>query len=75
MIDSVLLSTDAVRQWHKLVKAVSESGALSGCKPEEIPDEDARILNNGDLEIFVKLPNNKEITMIVPKEEWSWIHS
>jgi hypothetical protein len=38
---------------------------------ERIPDEQGRIEDDGNLTIFVALPDGREIALRVPREHWA----
>ena len=56
---------------------VSEGGrqaaaCLRGVNPADIPDERARALPSGELEIYVEIHGKGRISMKVPAGRWKW---
>ena len=74
MIDDVIISEQAEKAWIAHMLEVAKSGVLKGLKEKDIPDEDTRLNKDGDLEIFIEIPNRVEISMKVPKEHWKFKH-
>ena len=72
ILDDVLLSPSTVHLWHGFVRRVVLIFQHRGWKPEQIPDEQARVGADGTLTIFVVLPDGSEVSMNVPKEHWTY---
>jgi hypothetical protein len=66
----VLLSQEAVAGWQETAKRAARVAASLGIDPATIPDEQAGILRNGSLKIYVVM-DGVEVSMIVPPEQWS----
>jgi len=72
LLDKVLLSPNVVAQYHQYVFDLVKSGVLNDIKdPSDIPDENAIVCLNGDLEIYI-IVNGKKYSFFVPKDEWKW---
>lgn len=63
-LDDILLSPETVAGVAGDCKA-----SRNGCNPATIPDEQAGILRNGSLKIYVAV-DGVEVSMIVPSEQW-----
>jgi hypothetical protein len=79
-LDCISISLEVYNAWKKyvVVKVVEwyeKSGRLKNIKVSQIPDEQFRLLENGDGEIFVMMPDNIEIKLLVPKGHWDWIET
>lgn len=69
-LDEVLLSPAAVASWQEI--SARAAAGLQGIKPSEIPDEQAKINDDGTLTIFVKVPGKIDISMDVPADQWAY---
>ncbi|MBI2356068.1 MAG: hypothetical protein HYV13_02595 [Candidatus Doudnabacteria bacterium] len=69
-LDELLLSPRAVFGW--LAKVRESAVALEGVNPQLIPDERARINDDGTLTIFVEIPGIITISMEVPRGDWAY---
>jgi hypothetical protein len=79
-LDRISISLEVYNMWkkHIIVKVVEwyeKSGRLKNIEISQIPDEQFRLLENGDGEIFVRMPDNIEIKLLVPKGHWGWIET
>lgn len=71
-LDKILLSEEAVAAWMAIVPRVARAFQAVGIRPEEIPDERARIESDGSLKIFVEVPGGcGEISLTIPPESWA----
>ena len=70
-LSDVLLSAEAVVRWQKAAERIAPVALKLGISPEKIPDEQAGILRNGNLKIFVPLSGGVEVSMEVPAKQWS----
>lgn len=70
-LDKILLSERAVVEWQKVAYAKALKLARMGVDPRTIPDEEAEILQDGSLRIYVELPTGETADMIVPPQEWA----
>jgi len=69
-LDSILLSPRAVRLWQQTATAAT---IPPGITPSEIPDEDADVLPDGTLRIFVALSDGQRIAQVdIPAPDWAW---
>lgn len=71
-LENLLLSENAVNEWYMYAAAEAVRLAREGIDPSSIPDEEAEILPDGSLRIFVKISFDKELSMVVPPGEWAW---
>jgi len=76
-LDLISLSLEIFTAWKyhvakKVVEWYRDSGRLKNINPSEIPDEQFRVYENGDGEIFIMMPDNVEISLPVPKGHWGW---
>ena len=58
----------------EVAKTIGPKLIASGTDPRDIPDEQGRVEDDGSLTIFVSLPDGGEVSMTVPKEQWTWRH-
>lgn len=78
-LDKIAISLEIFQAWKyhvtaKVLEWYQKTGRLEKINPPEIPDEQFRVLENGDGEIFLTMPDKVEITLHVPKEHWTWGH-
>ena len=76
-LDEIVFTLEVYSQWKyyvtkKVVEWYENSGRIKNINSSEIPDEQFRVLENGDGEIFLLMPDNVEITLLVSKEHWGW---
>ncbi|MCC6323911.1 hypothetical protein IT400_03930 [Candidatus Nomurabacteria bacterium] len=76
-LDKIALSLPVYTQYkyhfvQKIGEWYTKSGRIKNIKISDIPDEQFRILENGDGEIFVQMPDGIEIVFPVPKGHWFW---
>jgi len=69
VLDKTLLTPGAVKSWQELALREAQD---SGYGPEQIPDEQAEVQNDGSLLIFCDLPDRR-VSMQVPPGEWAWV--
>lgn len=65
----VLLSPEAVAEWQETARKAATVAVSLGIEPSAIPDEQAGILRNGSLKIYVQI-DGVEVSMIVPPAQW-----
>ena len=74
-LDDVGLSPAAVAAWQEMAGRVGDVlrqiSAMRGGERFAIPDERARVENDGTLTIYVSIPGIAEIAMTVPVGQWS----
>jgi len=68
-LSEVLLSPEAVAGWQETAKRAAIVAHALGIDPKIIPDEQAGILRNGSLKIYVRI-NGVEVSMEVPPAQW-----
>lgn len=71
VLDNVMLSARAVRQWHALAHQAANN-LPSDVSSKDIPDEQAEAQADGTLLIFVTLAGKRIAEMRVPRGEWTW---
>jgi pyruvate formate-lyase activating enzyme-like uncharacterized protein len=74
-LDEVMLSQDAAVAWHEMAGRVAvalQHIAKMGKEIPQIPDERARVNDNGTLTIFVNIPGVIDVSMEVPGGHWSY---
>lgn len=75
-LDDVVLSAVAVAAWQEMAgrigRALAQISAMRGGEKFTIPDERARIEDDGTLTIYVSIPGVlPEVSMVVPVGHWS----
>jgi hypothetical protein len=71
-LDEIILTPTAFQAWEQKAAQAAQIMSLLGIPASSIPDEEAGILRNGNLKIYVKIPGGVEVSMEVPKEHWSY---
>lgn len=74
-LDGVVLSTAAVVAWREIAAQAAITLQRLGemrAKTFSIPDERARINDDGTLTIFVNIPGAIDISMDVPAGHWDY---
>lgn len=79
-LDKIAISLQTARIWENLVaRKVAEwykiTGRAKNINSAEIPDEQFRVFENGNGEIFVDMPDGVRISLSVPKGHWTWIEA
>lgn len=69
-LDNVLIDRESYEAWMELARRAAAS--LRGVNPTDIPDERARALPSGELEIYVEIKGKKKISMKIPAGRWKW---
>ena len=69
MLDDVYLSSWAVQHWVKTAIAQVE-GKID---PRLIPDEDAEVLPNGDLRLFIDYEGTRIAQADIPPSHWRYV--
>lgn len=67
VLDRVDLTPAAVSAWHQMVQRVVAL-PLKVVDPREIPDEQAEVMEDGSLRLFVR----GLVSMTIPPEHWRW---
>lgn len=75
-LDLVDISRSAYARWITLAQTTAARWLAEGvvAEPAAIPNERARVLPSGELEIRVELASGERISMCVPPGEWAWRH-
>ena len=75
--DKVNLSPAAVKAWQEMCDQIAIAigyMAEMGREIPPIPDERARINDDGSLTIFVEIPDIMSVSMNVPADQWEYRH-
>ncbi len=72
MLDSVMISAEALKKWHELCKSKAPELQDAGVSPADIPDEQCSRQDDGNLLISVDIPEYGRIQMSIPPEQWQW---
>ena len=74
-LDLIGLSVPAVEAWHAMAERVAVALAqMRRVGDSSIPDERARVNDDGTLTIFVSIPGVMDISMDVPADQWQYLH-
>ena len=73
LLDSIVLTQNAYNNYSKFAMEIAEviRNEYPDISPHEIPDENARVLPNGDLEVYVYL-KDKKISFVIGKDDWKY---
>lgn len=73
-LDNLLLSPEVVVAWTEVARGVVAALALAGQRidPSQIPDEQARVEDDGSLTIFCEILGIGELSLKVPAGAWGW---
>jgi hypothetical protein len=71
-LDEVLLSADAIMRWQEIIKQAARSVAAMQIDPRTVTDEQAELLKDGTLKIFVVVSEDIEVSMTVPRDQWAY---
>lgn len=73
-LDAVFVSLAVYHGWMEVVQNAMRELAQRGVAldPKTIPDEQARVEDDGALTIFVDAPEIGHLEMRVPPEHWTW---
>lgn len=74
-LDEVMLSSDAAAAWYEMAGRVAVALQRIGkmrAKTLSIPDERARVNDDGTLTIFVNIPDVIDVSMPVPVGHWGY---
>lgn len=69
-LDDVEISLLAYLAWQAMAEAGARALALVGVGPAQIPIEQGLVLETGELEIFVEVPEVTRISMKIPPNQW-----
>ena len=74
MIDKVLLTQKAVKDYLEFANEIGEIFAKEGIDSRNIPDEQMQELANGRAEIFIVLPdkNKTRVSFPIEAKDWKW---
>jgi len=73
-ISSVTITLEAMIAWHRACLAAVRA-LPAEIATEAIPDEEAELLGNGALRVFVRHPERKHrviAAIVVPADHWTW---
>ena len=72
VIESINLSAHAIEAWHKAIPELLRACRAHGITdPDAIPDERARVLDDGALLLYVCSPDGHDIGIKIPAGQWS----
>jgi hypothetical protein len=72
-LDLVLISQAVWNKWvHEVAPKVAKLMARAHIHPNQVPEEQGRVEEDGSLTIFVRFPDGKEVGMRVPPGQWAW---
>ena len=75
ILDGIMLSSAATSAWHEMASRVATAlqhiSRVRGATPS-IPDERARVNDDGTLTIFVNIPDAICVSMDVPAGHWGY---
>lgn len=75
-LSRVALAPSAVQRWQDVSRSFLREARMHGVSHfSDIPDELARVEEDGALTIYIILPDGVELSMRVDPSEWSWIGS
>lgn len=72
-LTAVMLTAVAGAAWHQLAGRVAlgiEQLKRMGRDIPPIPDERARVEDNGTLTIYVSIPNVLDVSLSIPADQW-----
>lgn len=69
-LDKILLSPRAVDAWNNKCLEFIKNNNIPN--PYMIPDEQAKVLGNGDLLIFVDVGEYGKCELVVKRGDWCW---
>jgi hypothetical protein len=69
-LDRIVITEAALTAWHRIAMQMARTLAQDGYSLDDIPDEDAEVLVDGRLRIFV--PGIAGATLIIAPTEWAW---
>lgn len=70
-LDQINIAPAVYEAWQELARKVGDLAVHLGISPAEIPDEQARVEDDGSLTIFVELPRFGEVSLSVPPAHWA----
>ncbi len=68
-LDDLLLAPSVVMDWHAACEREMEK--LEGFDPSTIPDEQAEILDDGRLRVFVEMDGDVLMERVYPPGSWA----
>jgi hypothetical protein len=70
-LDDVMISVEAGIAWLQFAERIALAiSQLAPRKVSSIPDEQARLEDDGSLTVFVDVPDLIEISMSIPSGQW-----
>lgn len=70
-LDRVLLTRSVYDRWIAIAAEAAKNLPF-GTDTSTIPDERARAISGGRLLIWIDLPNQQKVSLILEKDEWAW---
>lgn len=71
-LDRIMLSVPAALRWERLAATTAKTLNLTKQQIKSIPDEQAKLDEQGNLTLFVKLPTGRELSMKLNPGEWAF---
>ena len=72
IIDRITLAPGGIECWHRELPGFLAVSAAHGITdPDAIPDERARVLDDGGLLLYVCSPDGHDIGIKIPAGQWS----
>lgn len=73
-LDEILLSKNAVRSWAEVANIAARAILARGKTSEDIPDERARVEEDGSLTIYVVVADVGEFSLKISRDQWGYRH-
>lgn len=76
-LETIILSLEAAEAWNGLANNVAAALRNLECLADKwllLPDERARVNDDGTLTIFIRIPGVLECSLEVPSEHWAYRH-
>ena len=71
-LDMLLLAPWVVADWIAHARQGAAKARKLGIKPSEIPDEEAEIMKDGSLRMFVQVGEHVLLERTYPPGSWAW---
>lgn len=71
LLDKINITPKAYNEYVEFATEIQDILKAENVKPSDVPDENARELYNGDLEIYLFI-KNKKYSFIISRDDWAW---